>query len=144
MTVRRLVTLVAALLLAVAACSDDGGSSSTTSPPGTVAPGDVVFGQGELPAAFPAEFPMPASAVVGSTLVTSTRTEVAMVVRQPLEDVVAFFETGLDEAGYGDIAAQEQQFNWTIEFTEPGVAGNIVLTRQDAGITQLVVQLDKE
>ncbi len=126
-----------ALVAGAAACGDDGGGT-TTVPTGA---GSVVFGEGELPGEFPDQFPLPDGSVIGSTLVTATRTEVAMVVRQPLEDVARFFETELPPAGYDVVESAQQQFNWTITFVEPGIDGSIVLN-PNGELTQLVVQLD--
>ena len=56
----RITIAVFTLLGVVAACGDDG--TGTTSGTG------VVFGEGEMPPAFPEDFPIPPNAVIGSTL----------------------------------------------------------------------------
>ena len=134
---RRLLGPAVALLLAggliAGACSDDSGPEPT-----------VVFGQGELPDSFPAEFPLPDGAVVGSTLVDgiNVRTEVEFRLRGTVPDFVDLYMIALPNAGFEVDASVEEPTRWTIRFHDGDVSGSITLTQRDPTIASMVVEVD--
>ncbi len=130
----RLLAAAVALTALVAACGDSGGEGST----GT---GRVVFGEGELPATVPSDFPIPAGAVIGTTLVDgiNIRTEAEMRVPSEIDVVAQFFSVGFVNNGYVVGDNSNDGTRWRIEFRRNGVDGEVVLTPAGSGVTQVVV-----
>jgi hypothetical protein len=133
-----LVALVASTVLTAGCSSDD-----DTVPNGTTAPGDLVFGEGELPGTVPADFPIPAQAVIGSTLVdpANDRTEVVVRVAVPIQSVAQFYDVNLVNQGYVIDGSAGDSQAWVIEFRRDGLEGTVTMIRVEQGITQYSVEL---
>lgn len=100
--------------------------------------GDVVFGEGSLPASFPRDFPVPPNAAIGTTLVdrVNNRTEVNLTVRADMTSAVQFFQVGLVNQGYVVDRSEGDRARWTIEFLRGEMRGEIGLNV--SGSTALV------
>lgn len=118
---RRMLALVVWCLVPLSACSDDG-ATPTTDP--------VVFGEGTPPPAFPGDFPIPAAAVIGTTLVdrVNHRSEMALQIDGGLVSVVQFYNLGLVGAGYVVTGSTGDAGSWRITFTRGELTGDILLT----------------
>lgn len=134
MRLRFISALLAVLGLAVGvvACSDD-----STPPP------SVEFGEGEVPETFPDDFPIPANARIGSTLIdrVNHRSEASMTVPSDLEVTVRFFTVGLVNQGYVVDRSEGDSTSWAIEFRRGEVAGDVLLTAKLGG-TQAVASMN--
>ncbi|MBT8197894.1 MAG: hypothetical protein KJO84_05270 [Acidimicrobiia bacterium] len=109
--------LVAALcVLLVASC---GGETKT----------GVEFGEGSLPDGWPESFPIPANAVIGSTLIDydSGRLEAEFRVSAPLETLAQYFDLNLANSGYAVDSSSGDSSTWTIEFRSDDDSGNVVI-----------------
>lgn len=135
-----LVGVFAMMALVLASCGDDADNTTTTTTTATAATGggNVVFGEGELPEGFPADFPIPEGANIGSTLVTDSRTEVALVAPDSIENVAAFYEAELPGVGYEVVSVEANR----ITFTDTGIEGTVGMTAANPTLTQVVIQLD--
>ena len=143
--------MVVAILAVVAtiglsAC-DSGNSGTTTSmaPETTtteVSGGDddpVVFGRGELPATVPSGFPIPAEAVVGTTMIDRINdvTEVALTYPTTVVAVVDYFEANLVAVGYSVDESAGSDGDWTITFSHSdGPGGTIRVVTAGSGVSQ--------
>ena len=143
--------MVVAVLAVVAtiglsAC-DSGNSGTTTSmaPETTtteVSGGDddpVVFGRGELPATVPSGFPIPAEAVVGTTMIDRINdvTEVALTYPTTVVAVVDYFEANLVAVGYSVDESAGSDGDWTITFSHSdGPGGTIRVVTAGSGVSQ--------
>jgi hypothetical protein len=133
---RRWITAGAlvALLISTTACGGD--ALDTVDAP-------VVFGEGERPPAIPGDFPIPANAVIGSTMIdrTNHRTEMALQVGSDLEAAVQYFNVGLVSNGYVVGSSHGTATSWTIAFSRGELRGEIDLTTAGA-TTQVLVAVN--
>lgn len=139
----RLAILIVTLALAAAACSD---SSATKTPDSTTATtsdptASIVFGSGSMPDTMPAEFPIPAEAVIGSTLIDRDRGRTEMIVRvsSELEALTAFYDTNLPGRGFAVDSSGEIGAGWTIAFSGADGTGTVEITALGQGVSQAVV-----
>ena len=118
------VALIAMLGL-FAACGDDGGSGTTSDAP-------VVFGEGEIPSAFPHDFPIPPNAVIGTTMIdrVNHRSEMSLQIDAELVAAVQFFNVGLVNQGFVVESSEGSAITWTIIFSRGEVTGSVVLQTQ--------------
>lgn len=136
-----LVAVVAAVSLA--ACS---GGDDTSTTIGAIDPNDVVFGSGELPESLPDDFPVPAEAVIGSTLVVASTGSTEMIVRIPSSfDVAAtYYEQNLEARGYTVESSESvSDTRWELELSRESLTGNITLTAIGSDITEAVMQFEQ-
>jgi hypothetical protein len=132
MTARRLLLLllaVATLAGALAACSDE----------------PVTAGEGEIPGSVPDDFPFPAGAVVGETLVdrTSHRTEFRLSISEDSTRVVRFFTMGLVENGYVISSSAGDAARWTIEFGRGILRGTVLVEPAGPGAATALVSINR-
>ena len=141
---RRPLLVAAAVVFAllISACSDGDDAGSTTSGAGVASGDDVVFGSGELPGTIPAEFPMPAGSVIGSTMVVTSSGFTEVVTRINAERGVAaqFFDQSLSQAAFTVESSAAQDTIWVIEFNKDGVKGTIEISEPAQGISQAVIR----
>lgn len=128
----RVAVALTAVLFVAAACGDDAGPEDS-----------VVFGSGSMPSTFPRDFPVPANAVIGSTLVdrVNHRSEVNMNVPVDLVSAVQFFQVGLVNQGYVVDRSEGGGTEWSIEFLRGELRGDIEFTH-GAGLTVIIVTLN--
>jgi hypothetical protein len=123
--------LLALLFVAIASCGDSTGDT-------------VIFGEGSIPSAVPGDFPLPADAVIGSTLVDNinTKSEFEFRTSTDLGLLVQFLSVRLVEAGYvidesnGDIAS------WGLTFRRGSLVGEANLRSLGDGVSQGVVTVN--
>ena len=132
MTARRCLLLllaVAALAGALAACSDE----------------PVTAGEGEIPGSVPDDFPFPAGAVVGETLVdrTSHRTEFRLSISEDSTRVVRFFTMGLVGNGYVVGGSAGDAARWTIEFSRGILRGTVLVEAAGPGAATALVSINR-
>lgn len=143
-----LVAVLTTVALLVAACDsgDTGDSASTTIAPDTTTTTladatdePVVFGSGELPATVPEDFPLPAQAVVGTTLIDRINdvTEVSLTYPATVVAVVDFFEANLVAVGYTIEDSSGSDGDWEIAFSHAdGPQGTIRVVASGSGVSQ--------
>lgn len=134
---RGLPTLVVLALLVIAGCGDD-------APGGTGAGDEVVFGEGEPPPAFPVDFPIPAGAVIGTTLIDrlNHRSEMAMQIDGLLDAAVQNLTFGLVSQGYVITTSEGTSDSWTIAFMRGELQGEVVF-QAVGGFTQAVASVNR-
>jgi hypothetical protein len=132
----RVTIAVLSLLLVAAACSDDDGVTGSTQA--------VVFGEGTIPESVPDDFPIPAGAVVGTTLVDkiNNRTEFRLSIRAESTATVQFFQVGLVNQGYVINSSEGNAAEWTLTFSNGELRGTIFTTPQGQGLTASVISLN--
>ena len=141
-----LAVLAIVATIALTACDSSDSATSTTVAPDTtttVASGGddepVVFGRGELPATVPSEFPIPAEAVVGTTMVDRINdvTEISMTYPTTVVAVVDYFETNLVAVGYSVDESTGTDGDWMITFSRAdGPGGTIRVVTAGSGVSQ--------
>jgi len=128
-TARFLIPLLA-LTLVGAACSDD-------------APA-VEFGEGEVPPAFPDDFPIPEGAQIGTTLIdrVNTRSEFNMTVASVVSGAAQFFSVELVSDGYVIDSSEGTDSDWSIEFTRGDLDGSIRILLIGEGVVSATVEIN--
>ncbi len=134
---RRARTLVVLVALLVTGCADDDSA-------GTGGGDQVVFGEGEPPPAFPADFPIPTNAEIGTTLVDrlNHRSEMALQIEGPVDAAVQNFTIGLVSQGYVITSSEGSAGSWTIAFNRGELHGEVVF-QAVAGFTQAVASVNR-
>lgn len=124
--------LLIALAVVATACGDS--SSEPT----------VSFGEGDIPAAFPSDLPLPTDAVVGSTLVDeiNDRSEFEFRTRTGMTELVRLLTVALVNNGYVVESSEGSERRWGIEYRRGGVTGEYELSFIDAATTQGVVGIE--
>jgi hypothetical protein len=102
----------------------------------------VVFGEGELPATLPEDFPLPPGSVVGSTMVDTGAglTEVVMRVTMDPADAADFFDSRLGDSGLHVERFAGEGAGWRMEFSDEAASGTIEISPATAAISQIVVR----
>ena len=128
---RRLVLVLglSALILLAAGCGDDD---------------PVTFGEGEIPSSVPDDFPVPAGAVVGSTLVdrVNHRTEFAFTIAQEADAVVQYYTVGLVSAGFVVTSSESGLDFWQIEFSRGELLGQLIISPGGSGLAAVVASFN--
>jgi len=140
MNVARGARLTAALLaavLVVAACGDDNATTDTTDA--------IQFGEGTIPNSVPADFPIPADSVVGTTLVDkiNNRTEFQLTIVADMTSTVQFFQVGLVNQGYIIDSSEGNSVAWTVTFSNGEIRGEILITPQTGQVSTSVVSVNR-
>jgi len=131
-----MIAIVAAIALLGAACASGAEEPTTTTSSTTTIPAeipDLEFGSGEVPFTVPADFPIPETAVVGSTMIDGVngRTEMIINFPAPVADVVAFYEANLPALGFEVLNSKGTEgtdSEWDISISKDGITGTIRLT----------------
>jgi hypothetical protein len=107
---------LALLLVVIAACGDATGDT-------------IIFGEGEIPSAVPSDFPLPADAVIGSTLVDTinTKSEFEFRTATNLSVLVQFLSVRLVEAGYVIDESSGDLAGWSLTFRRGSLQGDVLL-----------------
>ena len=126
---RFLIPLLA-LNLVGAACSEDAQP--------------VEFGDGEVPPAFPDDFPIPDGGAVGSTLIdrVNTRSEFNVTDEAVVAEVAQFYSVNLVSQGYVIDSSEGSDFTWNIEFSRGDLAGSISVQLLDEGLSTATVAIN--
>lgn len=130
-----------AMLVTLAACGGDGTPSTTTS---AASPSDdVVFSSGVLPETIPDDFPVPAEAVIGSTLVVRSTNATEAIMRLPVavEVAVAYYEDNLDARGF-EVKSSEARADggWDMEIGRDDFSGTLDFRPAPPELTQIVMR----
>jgi hypothetical protein len=127
----RLLLLLAVAVLAcvLAACSDE----------------PVTVDEGEIPGSVPDDFPVPAGAVIGTTVVdrTSHRTEFRLNIPEGSTRVVRFFTLSLVENGYVVDDSAGDGTRWTIEFSRGILRGTVLVEPAGPGAATVLVSINR-
>jgi len=134
---RRAMASLLLFVFVVAACGDD----TVTTDAGQ----EVIFGEGEIPATVPDGFPVPASGVIGSTMIDriNHKTEFSVQMAAGSTPVAQFFEVELVNRGYvvtSSMALSESV--WQIQFILGELAGVVSITSVTTALSQVIVTLN--
>jgi hypothetical protein len=130
------VAVLLAFVVFVAGCGDGGEPTGTTQA--------VTFGEGEIPASVPEDFPIPADAEIGSTLVDkiNNKTEFSLTLRSDRESAIQFFQVGLVNQGYVVVSSDGNQTLWELSFRKgEALTGSITLSTPQLDLVAVVVSL---
>ncbi len=135
-----LIAVVAAVVVLGAACTGTAAEPATTTSSTTTIPAeipDLEFGSGVVPFTVPADFPIPETAVVGTTMIDGMNGRSEMNVNFPAQmvDVVEYYETNLSVLGYDVTDSKGSETEWDIVHTKDGVEGTIHLTQGGGSVT---------
>jgi hypothetical protein len=143
-----LILALAVVAASVAGCGDNRPDTTGTalpSPSCTVG-GDeeVVFGEGEIPASVPGDFPIPSGAAVGSTMVdrVNHRSEFAITVALEADALVRYYTVSLVSSGFVVDSSAGDMFSWRIEFSREELLGEMVIQPGGTGLAAAVVSLN--
>lgn len=156
---RRLIavrTLGLGLALVASACA--GSATTTTATPPTSTPvvgadssttttvnpvGQLVFGKGEMPATFPADFPIPESAKIGSTMVdgANDRSEMILRVATAQDTLVVFYSQNLEQRGYAYSTELRTDGQAVVTFSKGDVAGTILVREAATDLSEAIVRI---
>jgi hypothetical protein len=119
-----------------AGCGESSAETTTT------VESDVVFGRGSVPETVPDSFPIPEEAVVGATLVDTSRGLTEMILTFPADtsSVVRYYEENLPLHGYEITRSEGSETEWRIDFTEEEVDGVIRVQTGGIGVAAATVQ----
>ncbi len=138
-TRKAMIAIVAAIAVLGAACTSGAAEPTTTTTTSTIPAEipDLEFGSGEVPFTVPAGFPIPETAVVGSTMIDGVNGRTEMVINFPatVVEVVAFYETNLPVLGFEVTNSKGTDSEWDISHSKDGITGTISLTLSGTGLT---------
>lgn len=136
---KMLIAIITAVAVFGAACTSDAAEPTTTVPATTIPTEipDLEFGSGDVPFTVPAGFPVPDSAVVGSTMIDGVngRTEMNINFPATVEEVVDFYEINLPARGFVVILSKGTETEWNISHEKDGTEGVIRLIQQGASVS---------
>lgn len=134
-----LIAIVAAIAVLGAACTSGTAEPTSTTTTSTIPAEipDLEFGSGEVPFTVPAGFPIPETAVIGTTMIDGVngRTEMIINFPAPVADVVAFYETNLPVLGFEVTNSKGTDSEWDISHSKDGLVGTIRFTLSGTGLT---------
>jgi hypothetical protein len=139
-TQRILIAIVATVAVLGAACTGGASDPTTATSSTTTIPAgipDLEFGKGEVPFTVPAGFPVPGSAVIGTTMIDGGNGRTEMIINFPasVADVVTFYETNLPVLGFAVTDSRGTESEWNIRVSKDGVTGTIHLTFGGTGLS---------
>ncbi len=143
-----LIYAVAVVLAAacLGACSaGDVGATTASTTAATTGPAqvdDIVFGSGSVPDSIPDGFPVPETAVIGSTMVNKSAgtTEMIVRMRSELSGAVAYYEDRLEAQGFAVLSSVSLGDNvWGIELSGENIEGTIRFSVPLEGVTDAVI-----
>ncbi len=143
-----LIAIVAVVAVLGAACtSETAEAPTTTTSPTTTIPSeipDLEFGKGAVPFTVPADFPLPESAVVGTTMIDGVNDRTEMNVNFPasVEEVVEYYEANLPALGFEVVDSRGSETEWDISHTKDGVEGKIRLKLGGQSLTSGTFSFD--
>lgn len=123
-----LIAFLVAFALVGAACTGtpDAAPSTTTTTVARAIP-DLEFGRGEVPFTVPELFPIPDTAVIGSTMIDGVNGRTEMIVTFPakVSDIVDYYETNLPVLGFDVTSSRGTESEWDIVLEIDGTTGTI-------------------
>ncbi len=134
----RAVALVVGVVMALSACGGDDAATTTVDPSE-----DVVFGSGSLPESMPSDFPVPAEAVIGSTLMVRSAGTTEVIMRLPVEVPAAasYFEQNLDARGFDvTVSTSSTDSSVTVEIARDDLSGTIDLRQATPQVTEAIMR----
>lgn len=142
MATRRItIAIVTAIAVFSAACTSSAVESTTTvTAASTTVPSeipDLEFGSGEVPFTVPADFPIPDTGVIGTTMIDGVngRSEMNVNIPGAVSDVVRYYETNLPALGFAITDSKGSESEWNISLTKGGVTATIRLAFGAPGLT---------
>lgn len=105
----------------------------------------VTVGEGEIPGSVPDDFPVPAEAVVGSTLVdrVNHRTEFRLNMSEGSTPVIQFFTVNLVSAGYVVERSAGDDARWSIQFSRGTLRGTVLVEPAGSGAATALVSINR-
>jgi len=140
-TRKTLIAIVAVVAVLGAACTSKTADPTTTTLVTTTTFSteipDLEFGSGSVPFTVPVEFPLPDSAVVGTTMIDGVNGRSEMNVNFPaaVAEVVTYYETNLPALGFEVTDSKGTESDWDITYTKDGVTGTIHLAFGGSSVT---------
>jgi len=139
-TRQTMIAIVAAVAILGTACTSGADEPTTTTSSTATIPievPDLEFGSGEVPFTVPAGFPVPDSAVIGSTLIDGVNGRTEMIINFPatVPDVVSFYEVNLPALGFAVTDSRGTEAEWDIKVSKDGVTATIRLTFGGTGLS---------
>lgn len=140
-----------AIAMVAAACSD--ASTTTTSSAGTdvattisdttVSVASLVFGSGTFPEMFPDDFPLPASAIVGSTMddPENGRSEAIVRVTSAQDALVVFYDQSLQAQGYALTSELKADGRAVVTFSKGDVSGVITVRELGSDVAEAAIRI---
>ncbi len=146
---KMLIAIIAAVAVFGAACTSGAAETPTTVPAAasstipTEIP-DLEFGSGDVPFTVPAGFPVPDTAVVGSTMIDGVngRTEMNINFPATVDEVVAFYETNLPARGFEVTGSKGTETEWDIIHAKDGTTGVIHLVLSGSALSSGTFSFD--
>jgi hypothetical protein len=143
-----LIAIVAVVAVLGAACTSETADSTTTTLATTTTVSaeipDLEFGSGSVPFTVPVEFPLPDSAVVGTTMIDGVNGRSEMNVNFPasVTEVVTYYETNLPALGFQVTDSKGTDSEWDITFAKDGATGTIRLVFGGTSVTTGTLSFD--
>jgi len=143
-----LIAIVAVVAVLGAACTSETADPTTTTLATTTTVTteipDLEFGTGSVPFTVPADFPLPDSAVVGTTMIDGVNGRSEMNVNFPasVTEVVTYYETNLPALGFEVTDSMGTDSEWDITFAKGGVIGTIRLVFGGNSVTTGTLSFD--
>ena len=137
-----LIAIVATVAVFGAVCTGRSTVTPTTVPAAstpTIPPElpDLEFGSGAVPFTVPVDFPIPRSAVIGTTMIDGVngRSEMNVNIPAAVPEVVKYYETNLPVLGFEITDSRGTESEWDISHSKDGVAGTIRLVFAGTSLT---------
>jgi len=133
---------IAIVLVAVSVGYIAAGCGQSTAETSTTTESDVVFGRESVPESVPDSFPIPDEAVIGATLVDTSRGLTEMILTFPAgtSSVVQYYEENLPPRGYEITKSEGSETEWRIDFTDENVDGVIRVQTGGIGVAAATAQ----
>ncbi len=98
-----------------------------------------------MPDTMPADFPIPAGAEIGATLVdhSGSRTEVSIRVGGEVDQLVRFYTVELVSTGFVVERSEPASGRWRISFSRDDLRGSIILAAAGDAVTAAVVEINR-
>lgn len=124
------------MLVAVAAAC--GGSSEPEAA--------VEFGEGVLPESVPKDFPVPLTAVIGTTIVNHPQsyTEAQIRVASSAPELVQYYTVALVNNGYVIDSSGETGGEWTIVFRKEDLEGRVEISTLSTEVASAFLRLNTD
>jgi hypothetical protein len=105
--------------------------------------GQLVFGSGELPATFPADFPIPTSAKIGSTMIdgANDRSEMILRVAAGQDALVVFYGQNFEQRGYTYSTELRTDGQAVVTFSKDDVAGTILVREAETDLSEAIIRI---
>ncbi len=131
-----LIVLLVTFALVGAACTATPDAATTSTTVARDVP-DLEFGSGEVPFTVPKLFPIPDTAVIGSTMIDGVNGRTEMIITFPaaVVDIVDYYETNLPVLGFDVKSSRGTEFEWDIVLEIDGTTGTIHIVFAGASLS---------